>query len=204
MSWLQLTGKTAIVTGAASGIGRAVVQGLVDAGCCVVAGDVQGVEQRFAHDYSAAAGVSVMVHPVTCNVTSRAQVQELIRAGDTFSAPASILVNCAGITRDSFVTNMEDRDWDQVLDVNLKGTFLLCQEFLSAERALHGGSIINVGSVVSEKGNMGQANYAASVSVCVLYCVCSDLRCVQPLVLPLLSIRFFYCVSLCRRVASSV
>jgi 17beta-estradiol 17-dehydrogenase/3alpha(17beta)-hydroxysteroid dehydrogenase (NAD+) len=170
MSWLQLAGKTAIVTGAASGIGRAVVQGLVDAGCCVVAGDVQGVD-RVANE---------AVHPKKCNVTSRKQVQELIRFGDTFSAPASILVNCAGITRDSFVTKMEDRDWDQVLDVNLKGTFLMCQEFLSAERALQGGSIINVGSVVSEKGNMGQANYAASVStVCVLTCDVVANACLQ-------------------------
>ena len=157
MSWLQLTGKTAIVTGAASGIGRAVVQELVHAGCRVVAGDantqgIQAVAQELGED---------AVLPVTCNVTSREQVQELVRAGDD-TPPASILVNCAGITRDAFITKMNDDDWDQVIDVNLKGTFLTCQEFLSTERALENGSIINVGSVVSQKGNLGQVNYSAS------------------------------------------
>jgi NAD(P)-dependent dehydrogenase (short-subunit alcohol dehydrogenase family) len=154
MTWLQLAGKTAIVTGAASGIGRAVVQGLVDAGCRVVAGDV-------THIVNVA---TTLILPIACNVTSRTQVQKLIRAGDTPSSRASILVNCAGITRDAFVTKMVDRDWDDVLDVNLKGTFLACQEFLCPERGLQGGSIVNVGSIVSERGNLGQVNYAASVS----------------------------------------
>jgi len=66
------------------------------------------------------------------------------------------------MTRDAFITKMKECDYDKVLDVNLKGTFLTCQEFLSPERDLQGGSIINVGSVVSEQGNLGQANYAAS------------------------------------------
>ena len=57
---------------------------------------------------------------------------------------------------------MQDEDWDQVIDVNLKGTFLTCQEFLAPERGLVEGSIINIGSVVSQKGNLGQVNYSAS------------------------------------------
>ena len=161
MSWLQLTGKTAIVTGAASGIGRAVAKGLADAGCRVVVGDSNsdGLEQ-------VAGELNGSHHTaVECNVTFRSQVQELIQEGDAVAAShekASILVNCAGITRDNFVTKLTDSDWDEVIGVNLKGTFLTCQEFLSSERDLHGGSIINVGSVVSEKGNLGQVNYAAS------------------------------------------
>lgn len=154
MSWLQLTGKTAIVTGAASGIGRAVAHGLADAGCRVVLGDAdgKGVEQ-VANELNGHA------EPVTCNVASKAQVQTLIKAGGD---EASILVNCAGITRDAFITKMTEQDYDDVLDINLKGTFLTCQEFLSPDRGLQGGSIINVGSVVSEQGNIGQTNYAAS------------------------------------------
>jgi len=91
MSWLQLTGKTAIVTGAASGIGRAVAHGLVDAGCRVVVGDAdpEGIE-RVATELKGHA------EPVVCRVESKSQVQTLMKAGPE----ASILVNCAGITRD--------------------------------------------------------------------------------------------------------
>jgi len=161
MSWLQLTGKTAIVTGAASGIGRAVAIGLADAGCRVIVGDrnKDGAE-LVANELKG----SNLHAAIECNVTFRSQIQELIQAGDasTSHEKASILVNCAGITRDSFIAKMTDSDWDEVIGVNLKGTFLTCQEFLSAERDLQGGSIVNVGSVVSEKGNLGQVNYAAS------------------------------------------
>lgn len=154
MSWLQLSGKTAIVTGAASGIGRAVAHGLVDAGCRIVVGDVDANSiERVAMELKGQA------EPVVCNVTSKSQVQELIKAGGN---DASILVNCAGITRDAFITKMSESSYDEVLDVNLKGTFTVCQEFVSPERGLQGGSIINVGSIVSEQGNLGQTNYAAS------------------------------------------
>jgi NAD(P)-dependent dehydrogenase (short-subunit alcohol dehydrogenase family) len=154
MSWLQLTGKTAVVTGAASGIGRAVAYGLVDAGCRVVLGDADtiGVEE-------VARELKGKAEFVTCNVASKSQVERLIQTGGN---EASILVNCAGITRDAFITKMSEQDYDDVLNVNLKGTFLTCQEFLSLDRGLQGGSIINVGSIVSEQGNIGQANYAAS------------------------------------------
>lgn len=153
MSWLQLSGKTAIVTGAASagGIGRAVAQGLVDAGCRVVIGDVESESlEKVAAELHA--------KPVVCDVSSRTQVKELIEAG---GKDASILVNCAGITRDAWITKMTQEQYDSVLDVNLKGTFYTCQEFVSAERGLQGGSIINIGSIVSEQGNLGQVNYAA-------------------------------------------
>lgn len=154
MSWLKLTGKTAIVTGAASGIGRAVAHGLVDAGCHVVLGDAdeKGVLQ-------VANELKSNSEPVVCNVASKAQVKSLIKAG---GKEASILVNCAGITRDGFITKMSEQDYDDVLNINLKGTWLTCQEFVSPDRGLQGGSIINVGSIVSEQGNIGQTNYAAS------------------------------------------
>lgn len=153
MSWLQLAGKTAIVTGAASGIGRAVAHGLVDAGCRVVLGDADAGVELVAKELGGNA------EAVTCNVASKANVERLIQAGGN---EASILVNCAGITRDAFITKMKEADYDDVLNVNLKGTFLTCQEFLSLDRGLQGGSIINIGSIVSEQGNIGQANYAAS------------------------------------------
>lgn len=93
-----------------------------------------------------------------------------MRAVLSTSSVASILVNCAGITRDARLANLSIEDWDSVLDVNLKGTFLMCQEFCDARRIDEllmrgggtGGSIINIGSIVSNYDNVGQVNYAAS------------------------------------------
>lgn len=83
---------------------------------------------------------------------------------------ASIIVNCAGIARDAKLANLSNEDWESVLNVNLKGTFLMCQQFCEPYRLQSllrpvggtGGSIINIGSVVSNYGNVGQINYAAS------------------------------------------
>lgn len=121
---------------------------------------------------------------VPCNVTDPYQVQCLIHQADDFAqsgapdaagastAAASLLVNCAGITRDSWISKMNLEDWEKVVDVNLKGTFLTCRYFLDQERiqrlssisssSSSSLSIVNIGSIVSEHGNLGQVNYAAS------------------------------------------
>jgi 17beta-estradiol 17-dehydrogenase/3alpha(17beta)-hydroxysteroid dehydrogenase (NAD+) len=112
---------------------------------------------------------------VDCNVTDPAQVQRLIHKADEFASEQSegekvstLLVNCAGITRDNWISKLTLADWDDVLDVNLKATFLTCQAFLDERRVgsklmgMPNVSIVNVGSIVSEAGNMGQVNYAAS------------------------------------------
>jgi 3-oxoacyl-[acyl-carrier protein] reductase len=83
---------------------------------------------------------------------------------------ASILVNCAGITRDGKISNISDREWEDVIGVNLRGTFNTCQAFCETERVVSlltsgnrtGGSIVNIGSIVSKYGNAGQVNYSAS------------------------------------------
>jgi NAD(P)-dependent dehydrogenase (short-subunit alcohol dehydrogenase family) len=93
-----------------------------------------------------------------------------MRAVSSTSSVASILVNCAGITRDARLANLSNEDWDSVLNVNLKGTFLMCQQFCKIERINTllsptggtGGSVINIGSIISNYGNIGQVNYAAS------------------------------------------
>ena len=99
---------------------------------------------------------------------------DVARTTSTFNnSIASILFYCAGITRDGRLASITNNDWDDVLDVNLKGTFLMCQEFCEPTRLGKllerkgssrgsGGSIINIGSVVSNYGNIGQVNYAAS------------------------------------------
>eukprot|EP00536_Pseudo-nitzschia_multiseries_P007733 jgi/Psemu1/196243/e_gw1.184.43.1 len=187
-SWLQLAQKTCIITGAGSGIGEAVAKSLVSEGCRVVLAD---------HNSKAIERVATELktnesnfHLMKCNVTDQNQVQDLIHQADEFasrinmsdtrenSVPfATLLVNCAGITRDNWVSQMELDEWNDVLDVNLKGTFLTCRQFLDQRRVddffpkqYDGGtdisrpeaSIVNIGSVVSEFGNVGQVNYAAS------------------------------------------
>lgn len=88
-------------------------------------------------------------------------------AMDTPHPTANILVNSAGITRDGLIANISDQNWDDVIDVNLKGTFLACKKFCDPSRTSRllqdgGGAIINIGSIVSSYGNVGQVNYSAS------------------------------------------
>mmetsp|Transcript_30440 Transcript_30440/g.87817 ORF Transcript_30440/g.87817 Transcript_30440/m.87817 type:complete len:269 (+) Transcript_30440:194-1000(+) len=178
MSWLQLANKAAIVTGAASGIGAAVVRALAAESCGLVLADrdpgaLQQLQKELAGSHSVA---------VQCDVSKSDQVQSLIANADVFARHSSscsrnratLLVNCAGITRDNWVSKMSDDEWDQVMDVNLKGTYLTCRHFLDQERmqqsfqesveskSSFSMSIVNIGSIVSEYGNLGQANYAAS------------------------------------------
>jgi len=153
-SWLNLANRVAIVTGAGSGIGRAVAQELERHGCRLLLLDINKQHQD-VESSSILAG-----RFVACNVADRQQVEQVLQQS-TEGEEASILVNCAGITRDAFVGNLTEQDWDQVINVNLKGTFNMCQSFLKHSTAPE-GSIINVGSVVSEQGNLGQVNYASS------------------------------------------
>lgn len=123
--------------------------------------------------HEAASNNTISIRTAQCNVISKSQVQEAMDAADqmaseTYGSKSSILVNCAGITRDAKVSNISDKDWEDVLGVNLKGTFHACQVFCDIDRVANllksgnGGSIINVGSIVSGYGNVGQCNYAAS------------------------------------------
>lgn len=180
MTWLRLANKTAIVTGAASGIGAAVAKALAAEQCQVVLADknVEAIE-RLSSELSQTNKTDLAAVHVNCDVTDPLQVQTLIQHADEFAvsslehsdkadAAATMLVNCAGITRDNWISKLSLEDWNAVLDVNLKATFLTCQAFLEKDRVeakLVGNSnisIVNIGSFVSEVGNMGQINYAAS------------------------------------------
>ncbi|KAL7464390.1 hypothetical protein ACHAXS_004747 [Conticribra weissflogii] len=117
----------------------------------------------------------VSIEATICDVTNKSQVRCAVQKADDLAlvnsncaaAKASILVNSAGITKDAKISNLSDADWDNVLGVNLKGTFLMCQAFCNPDRLANmgdclGGSIINIGSIVSKCGNIGQVNYASS------------------------------------------
>ncbi len=151
-----MANKTAIVTGASSGIGAAVAKALChDAACQVLLVDSN---ERQLQTIQQECGSSSQGR--VCDVSKESQVQQLFKS---FPAESSILINCAGITRDGWIGKMDlASQWQSVLDVNLTGTFLCCREFLNKNSFPEGGSIVNVSSVVALQGNLGQTNYAAS------------------------------------------
>ncbi len=150
---LGLNGKVALVTGAAGGIGAAVVRGLVQAGARVGALDVTVSEWPESQD---------QVLPLACDVTRADQVKQAVdQLVDHFSA-VDLLVECAGIFRDKVLWKLTDEDWDQVVDVNLSGSFHVLREVVPYFRERGGGAVVLVSSINGIRGKFGQANYAAS------------------------------------------
>ncbi|XP_068084171.1 (3R)-3-hydroxyacyl-CoA dehydrogenase isoform X2 [Anabrus simplex] len=149
---------------AGSGIGRAVCQTLAREGACIIATDrnpeaVRETVGLLTRD----AGQSHIA--LTMDVTSANSVNTSLQSAiEHFSRPPSIVVNNAGITKDNFILKTDERSFQDVIDVNLKGTFLVLQATAKAmsEAGITDGSIINVASIVGKWGNIGQANYSAS------------------------------------------
>ena len=153
----SLQGRVAIVTGASRGIGAAIVKKLAEEGAQVVA---------CARSIESCEGAA-MCQKV--DVSNSEQVDACVKATVEKFGKVDILVNNAGITKDGLLMRMSDDDWNQVLDINLKGTFLFTRAVSrpmmknkGADGAQLGGSIINITSVVGITGNAGQANYTAS------------------------------------------
>lgn len=153
----NLNGKVAIVTGASRGIGAAIVKKLAAEGATVVA---------CARSIDSCEGAALCQK---VDVSDTEQVNACVEATLAKFGRIDILVNNAGITKDGLLMRMSDGDWDQVLDINLKGTFLFTRAVArpmmknkAADGTPCGGSIINISSVVGLTGNAGQANYAAS------------------------------------------
>ena len=152
-----LAGKVAIVTGASRGIGAAIVKKLADEGATVVA---------VARSVESCEGAA-MCQKV--DVSDSAQVDACVKAVIEKFGKVDILVNNAGVTKDGLLMRISDADWDQVININLKGTFLFTRAVSrpmmknkGADGAQLGGSIVNIASVVGITGNAGQANYTAS------------------------------------------
>lgn len=154
---IDLTGKTAIVTGSTRGIGRAVAQALADSGArvAVVGRDRERASQVASEIGKGAAGFA-------CDVTDTAQVATLISDVEKEFGGVDILVNNAGVTRDNLVMRLKDEDWDEVLNANLRGAFAAIRAVSRGMMKKRSGRIINMASVVGLMGNKGQANYAAS------------------------------------------
>ena len=148
----RLDGKTALVTGASKGIGKAIATELAAAGAIVVVGYRSGKE-----DAESLAG-EIGGRAVQADVSNPDEAKRLVdEAGDV-----DILVNNAGLTRDGLLARMSDDDWQTVIDTNLASVFYTCRAVTRPMMKKRAGSIVNISSIVGVHGNWGQTNYAAS------------------------------------------
>ncbi len=153
----DLSGKSALVTGASGGIGAEIARVLHGAGATV------GISGTRVEPLEALASeLGERVHVLPCNLSDAAAVDALPKQAAEAMGGVDILVNNAGITRDNLFMRMSDEEWQSVLDVNLTAAMKLCKGVIRGMMKARWGRIVNISSVVGATGNPGQANYAAS------------------------------------------
>lgn len=155
----RLAGRVALVTGAAAGIGAATARRFAQEGALLALNDVSAETLAFVVEELQGAGTQTLA--VVGDVARRPDVERMVAETLRAFGRVDILVNNAGIARDALAAKMTEEQWDQVLAVNLKGTFLCAQAVLPGMRERGWGRVINTASV-GVRGNIGQANYAAS------------------------------------------
>jgi len=155
-----LHNMVAIVTGAARGIGKEITRVLIENGADVTICDIDEKELlNVAEEFK---NLGRKIKGITCDVTKNNDVKKVV--DETFNefGRIDILINNAGITRDTFLIRMTEDDWNQVMDVNLKSVFLFTKYTAKYMMKAKQGKIVNISSVIGLMGNVGQANYAAS------------------------------------------
>ena len=157
---MELQNKVALITGGAQGIGKTISEELVQNGAHVVLGDVnlegaQATAEAINNNGGSASAVKI-------DVSSPAEVKQVFDSILKDKKPIDIMINNAGITRDGLMVRMKEADWDRVLNINLKGTFLCSQQAAKQMMKQKSGVIVNIASIVGVMGNFGQANYSAS------------------------------------------
>jgi 3-oxoacyl-[acyl-carrier protein] reductase len=151
-AFCSLSGKTALVTGASKGIGKAIATELAAAGASVV------LSYRTGGEEAEALAAKIGARAVAADVSDPASAQSLVEeAGDL-----DILVNNAGVTRDGLLVRMSDDDWRTVIDTNLASCFYTCRAASRGMMKRRAGAVVNISSIVGLHGNWGQTNYAAS------------------------------------------
>jgi 3-oxoacyl-[acyl-carrier protein] reductase len=151
-SFCSLEGKTALVTGASRGIGRAIAVELAAAGATVVVG------YRTGRDEAETVAAAIGGRAVEADVSDAASALALVEA----AGDVDVLVNNAGLTRDGLLARMSDDDWRTVIETNLSSVFYTCRAVARPMMKKRSGAIVNVSSIVGIHGNWGQTNYAAS------------------------------------------
>ena len=153
----DLTGKTALVTGASGGIGEAIARALHAQGATVVLHGTRAEKLEALQKDLGARAFALAV-----DLSDRDAVAGLVDTASALAGPISILINNAGITRDGLLMRMKDDDWDSVLEVNVTASMSLCRAAIRGMMKARTGRIISISSVVGVTGNAGQTNYAAS------------------------------------------
>jgi 3-oxoacyl-[acyl-carrier protein] reductase len=153
----DLTGKTALITGATGGIGAAIATALHGQGASVM---LSGTRQAVLEDLAARLGSRAYVQ--ACDLSNKEQIEALVPAAEAALGKLDILVNNAGLTRDNLFLRMKDEEWEKVMAVNLTANFRLSRASLKGMMKRRFGRIVNITSVVGVTGNPGQGNYAAS------------------------------------------
>ena len=155
-----LAGKVAIITGGSRGIGLAIARLLADDGASEVVSGRDAARLDAAGKELESLGAPVLA--VAAEATKRDDVERLVEATRERFGRIDVLVNNAGITRDQLLVRMKDEDWDQVLDTNLRGVFLMTRAVSKVMMRQKSGRIINVASTAGAMGNAGQVNYSAA------------------------------------------
>jgi meso-butanediol dehydrogenase / (S,S)-butanediol dehydrogenase / diacetyl reductase len=156
----RLKGKTAMITGGGTGIGRAIALAYAREGAKVaVLGRRRHQLEEVVKEASQLGGTGKVT---VCDVTRREQIQEAVREVESAFGPVNVLVNNAGTLSVSTVDSISEEDWDRVLETNLKGPFLMCRAVLPSMRRGGGGAIVNIGSVLGLVGMKDRAAYCAS------------------------------------------
>lgn len=155
-----MKGHTAVITGGGRGIGKAIAETLARRGVNIVVVDVNLDIARETADYLRTLGVRSI--PARADVSKASDVSAIFETAAKEFEKVEILVNNAGITKDGLLMRMREEDWDAVININLKGTFLCSKEAVRLMSKQRYGRIINIASIVAFMGNPGQANYSAS------------------------------------------
>ena len=158
--YIELTGKTAVVTGGSSGIGLSISKVLLNAGARVIIIDID--EKRFINVKDEIKKISPEFDFYEADIKNSEKISEIIQKIISKESKIDILVNNAGIVKDGLLIRMSDEDWLDVINVNLNGMFYITKNVLKQMVKAKSGRIISIASVIGEIGNAGQANYAAS------------------------------------------
>lgn len=158
---MNLEAKVAFVTGGSRGIGRAIAIKLAEAGACVAFSyNIQKEDAENTVQIIKNSGGQAMAMPL--NVCDRGSIKAAFSSCEKTYGGIDILINNAGVNKPTDFDQVTEKDWDEILDVNLKGPFICCQEVLAFMRKRGGGSIVNIGSVSGQYGGPRTAHYAAS------------------------------------------